>query len=141
MNWGTKIFIVLAIFVIGMAGVGVYMVSQDSDTLVNADYYQDGINFDQVYDRRQNLETYGARPAVSIENDLLTVTFVHESNRGTLSLFRASDQSLDITMPLTTQNAVFQIPVQDVESGSWELQLEWEAEGKSFQYEQQIYLN
>jgi len=48
MNWGTKIVIALASFMALIVSFGVYMVSSDTDSLVAEDYYERGLNYDQL---------------------------------------------------------------------------------------------
>ena len=141
MNWGTKIVLVLAIFVIGMAAVGFYMVGQDQDSLVESDYYERGINFDEVYQRRENLDQLQAKPTVILQNDTLQIRFVHQGNQGQLRLKRSSDASLDLSEDVAISGDVFLLPVADLERGAWDLHLEWEAEGHPFLHEQTIYMN
>lgn len=141
MNWGTKIFVVLALFVVGMAAVGLYMVSQDQDSLVESDYYERGINFDEVYQRRENLGEFQAKPTILLQNDTLQIRFVHRGNQGLLRLKRISDSSLDQEKDVAISGDVFLMPVSELERGSWNLQLEWEADGHPFLHEQTIYLN
>lgn len=141
MNWGTKIFVVLALFVIGMAAVGLYMVGQDQDSLVESDYYERGINFDEVYQRRENLDQFQAKPTILLQNDTLQIRFVHRGNQGQLKLKRSSDSSLDQNLDLSISGDVFLLPVSELERGSWNLHLEWEAQGHPFLHEQMIYLN
>lgn len=141
MNWGTKIFLALAVFIIGIAAAGVYMVSKNSDSLVENDYYERGINFDEVYQRRQNLQTHQARPSVSIVGDTLSIRFAHQGNAGDLLLRRASDQSQDVKIPFSVVGDLFQAPVHDLRAGAWDLQLIWQSGELAFQYEQKIYLD
>ena len=54
MNWGTKIFLTLAVFMLCIVGAGIYMVSHDSDSLEEDDYYEQGLNYDQAYEKKQN---------------------------------------------------------------------------------------
>jgi len=49
MNWGTKIVIALALFIALIVSFGVYMVSQDTDSLVAEDYYERGLNYDRLH--------------------------------------------------------------------------------------------
>ncbi len=49
MNWGTKIVIALALFIILIASFGIYMVTQDSDSLIYEDYYERGLNYDRLH--------------------------------------------------------------------------------------------
>jgi len=47
-NWGGKIVLALALFMALIISFGVYMVSQDTDTLVAEDYYERGLNYDRL---------------------------------------------------------------------------------------------
>ncbi|WP_262246589.1 FixH family protein [Parapedobacter soli] len=48
MNWGVKIVIALASFMVLIVSFGVYMVNMDTDSLVAEDYYERGLNYDQL---------------------------------------------------------------------------------------------
>lgn len=48
MNWGVKIVIALALFMALIVSFGIYMVSNDTDSLVAEDYYERGLNYDQL---------------------------------------------------------------------------------------------
>ena len=48
MNWGVKITIALALFMVLIVSFGIYMVSNDTDTLVAEDYYERGLNYDRL---------------------------------------------------------------------------------------------
>lgn len=141
MNWGTKIFITLAVFMIGMVAAGVYMVSKDSDSLVDKDYYEQGINFDEVYIRRQNLQTQHAQPAIKINGDTLQIRFKHSGNAGELLLMRASDESQDIKIPFSVSGDFYWTDIQALNAGSWDLQLIWQSGEHAFQYERKIFLD
>lgn len=141
MNWGVKIFLTLAVFMIVMVSVGIYMVNKNTDTLEEIDYYEKGINYDQVYNRRQNLQNHHAEPQVSLKGEVLEVQFVHPVNQGEWLLKRASDNNQDKRMSFQVNDAFLAIPVTGLIAGAWQLQLEWEAEGVSFLYEKNVYLN
>ena len=48
MNWGLKIVIALASFMVLIVSFGIYMVSQNTDSLVAEDYYERGLNYDKL---------------------------------------------------------------------------------------------
>jgi len=48
MNWGTTIVIALALFVTLIVSFGAYMMTRDTDSLVAADYYERGLNYDKL---------------------------------------------------------------------------------------------
>ena len=99
MNWGMKIVVGLAAFMIFIVSVGVYMVSRDTDTLLDDDYYEKGLTYDDVYQRKQNLVDDGAKPALKVDRDTLFITFVQYDNKGEIFFRRPSDGSLDQKIP------------------------------------------
>ena len=71
MNWGTKIVLGLGTFMIFIVCAAIYMVSNDTDTLEEDDYYEKGLSYDDVYDRKQNMQDDDAKPTIQILNDTL----------------------------------------------------------------------
>src|SRR5690554_3847479 len=106
MNWGTKIFLTLGVFMVGMVLVGVYMVTKNTDSLEYTDYYERGINFDDVFERRQNLQTHNATPGFEIKGDTLSVRFTQRGNSGDVYFKRASDASKDTQVPFSVSGDV-----------------------------------
>lgn len=65
MNWGTKIAVALALFMALIVSFGIYMVSQDTDSLVAEDYYERGLNYDrlrEIESTEQSLDTLPVSP-------------------------------------------------------------------------------
>lgn len=48
MNWGIKIILALALFMVLIVSFGIYMVNHDTDSLVAEDYYERGLNYDRL---------------------------------------------------------------------------------------------
>ena len=66
MNWGTKIFLILAVFMLCIVAAGFYMVTQDTDSLEEDDYYEQGLNYDQAYEKKQNVLSMKEMPTVAL---------------------------------------------------------------------------
>ena len=141
MNWGIKIIITLALFIAVIVSFGVYMVSNDTDTLEIGDYYEQGLQYDEVYRRRQNVRQHEALPRITIAADTLTIQFVQPGNKGQLLLRRPSDQAQDVVIPFDFADRLLRLPMQAFSRGAWELQLEWEAAGIPYQFEKQLFLS
>ncbi len=65
MNWGVKIVIALALFMVLIVSFGIYMVSTDTDSLVAEDYYERGLNYDRlraIDSTRQSADTVVIAP-------------------------------------------------------------------------------
>ncbi|QBQ42200.1 FixH family protein [Sphingobacterium psychroaquaticum] len=132
MNWGLKIVIGLGAFMIFIVAAGVYMVSHDSDSLVDNDYYEKSLTYDEVYVSKENLEKDGAKPTIKVRNDTLYIHFVHADNQGELQFKRPSDGKLDVTLPFATKTNDFQLPVSTFTKGSWDLDVNWKSNSKTY---------
>ncbi|MFB2120298.1 FixH family protein [Parapedobacter sp. 2B3] len=48
MNWGKGLVLALSLFIVMIIAFGIYMVTQDTDSLVHEDYYERGLNYDKL---------------------------------------------------------------------------------------------
>ena len=140
MNWGTKIILGLGAFMLFIIGSSIYMVSKDSDTLIDDDYYEKGLAYDQVYDRKQNLQDDRARPKLKIDKDTLSITFITKENKGELVFKRPSDGSLDKKLPFYTATEVLKLPVSSLERGNWSLEINWTNQDKQYIDNQSLFV-
>lgn len=135
MNWGVKIFLTLLVFIIVAVSTGVYMVSQDHDSLVEDDYYEKGLTFDSEYDHKTNVDIFEAEPSIEVENNYLVISFQQHKNSGTIQLRRASDSSLDEAYRFSTDSKVYRLPISNLSSGKWKVLINWEHNKTSFMHE------
>lgn len=132
MNWGIKIVVGLATFMLFIVAAGVYMVSQDSDSLIEDDYYEKGLSYDDVYQRKQNLVDDVAKPDVKVDKDTLFVSFASVNNRGEFIFKRPSDGNLDKKIPFSTTTGLFVLPISSFSRGNWSLEISWESNGRTY---------
>lgn len=140
MNWGTKIFLSLGLFMLCIIGAGIYMVSHDNDTLEDTDYYEQGLNYDQVYNKKSNVVKHKAEPVIKINQDTLYIQFANVANSGNLIFKRPSDRSIDLQLPFETNTGVYQLPISTLKKGAWNLEIVWKSEGLEFLTDQQLHL-
>lgn len=140
MNWGNKIVAGLAAFMIFIMGAGIYMVSKDSDTLIDEDYYENSLSYDKVYDSKQNLVNDNAKPVISLSKDTLIVTFITGNNEGKLIFKRPSDGALDKEIPFYTKESQFKLPITSFARGNWMLDISWTQGNKSYLHSQSLYV-
>ncbi|RKE46694.1 FixH family protein [Sphingobacterium detergens] len=138
MNWGTKIFLSLAVFMLCIVGAGVYMVSHNSDSLEEDDYYEQGLNYDQAYEKKQNVLNMKETPTIELRKDTLYIHFVSKVNRGKLLFRKPSDNTLDKELPFQTTGNLFTLPISSFDKGMWNLYVDWESAGKDFLFEEHI---
>lgn len=140
MNWGTKITIGLLTFMTFIVVLGVLMFRSNDDALVDTDYYEKGINYNEVYNKKQNVKNHLATPEISVVNNIIVIKFIHTAD-GTAKLIRTADKRMDKTLVLATDSLhQFHIPITDVASGLWKLQLDWKNNGKAYLYEKEVML-
>lgn len=141
MNWGLKIVVGLGSFMIFIICSVFYMVSHDSDTLIEDDYYEKGLTYDETYDRKQNLEDDHAKPNVQVVNDTMTIVFKTNQVKGNLSFKRPSDGKLDKDIPLFTNTNIFKLPVSTLTKGNWALEITWESDNRKYIDNQSVFIN
>ncbi|TCK85669.1 FixH family protein [Albibacterium bauzanense] len=140
MNWGTKIFITLLIFMATAIGTGIYMVSQDQDTLIEDNYYEKGINYDSTYNQKTNVQELKAEPTISTKDNYLEITFTETGNKGILNLQRTSNSSLDQQIPFSTEDKVLKFSTDILSSGEWKIRINWEHNNNLFLFEKDIFI-
>ena len=140
MNWGVKIFASLLFFIFLAVGTGIYMVSKNKDTLIDVDYYEDGIHYDSTYIKKTNVQTWRAEPKILIHAAHLEITFTEKQNEGIVQLQRTSDASLDQEINFSTEGNAIQIPTQQLSRGQWKLRIQWEHQQIPLLFEKNIFI-
>ncbi len=140
MNWGMKIVLGMGAFMIFIVCTVLYMVNKDTDTLIDENYYEKGLVYDEIYARKQNLQDDDAQPRIAIQNDTLILHFSSEGIKGELNFLRSSDGSLDKIIPLYTSTNVFKLPIKTLAKGSWILEVNWESNQREYLYSQSIFI-
>lgn len=141
MNWGTKAALGLATFMTFIIVLGVFMFNSKDDALVETDYYEKGINYDQDYNRKEQVRTDHAQPVIATGQETIVLNF-KESAKGTIKLMRTSDKSLDRMVPFETDSASrVVIPSASLKKGSWRVIINWQSNEKAYLYEQEISIN
>src|SRR5690606_31660473 len=138
MNWGVKIFITLLTFIIAAVSTGVYMVSQDHDSLVDDDYYEKGLSYDTEYEDKSNVQQLSMKPEFIVEGHVLKIQFKQASNKGRIKLQRTADSSQDQLVDFNISNSEYTLPLDRFQEGEWKLFLQWESRGISFLVEENM---
>lgn len=130
-NWGTR----LAIFALGFMIFVVTMVviiSRQDVPLVEENYYEKGLKYQQEIDNQNALDT-------AVKVDLVNGN-VRVSNQsaamleGNLKFYRPSDAAMDINTDSIRlePGSVSLFPMTDLEKGKWKVRFTWIKEGKSY---------
>lgn len=140
MNWGKKLVMGMITFMLFIVVMVLIMFNSKKDALVDNDYYEKGINYNKVYNRKEQTKTDHASPEVSANQDMIIIRF-REHAKGTAGLMRTADKALDKSVPFESNlNNQVIIPARQLKKGSWRLIIEWMSGDKSYLYEQEIIL-
>lgn len=138
MNWGTKVVLGLATFMTFIIVLAVIMFNSKTDALVDNDYYEKGINYNQDYNRKEQVKLDRAEPVVVTTPENISIAFKQPA-QGSARLMRTADKRMDRVFPFENQEQLqVNIPARGLHTGSWRLIIDWVSNGKSYLYEQEI---
>jgi hypothetical protein len=143
MNWGTKLVIGLVAFMLFILSMVVYMFKvQDSDSLVEENYYEKGIEYDKEYNAKQNVFSEQLVPEISKQDRALEIKMLANPSEYKLSLLRPSSAKMDKVFEGTTSadNNIISIPKSGLSSGLWQIKLQWKFKGKDYLFVKDIML-
>ena len=141
MNWGTRIVILYAGFVI-MILVLVFRSGRENTDLVADDYYTQELQYQDHIDGQQELINSGLAPVVGLKNGKVLVQLPDELSgvgvKGTISFYRPDDKSKDRIYAAAAGELIF--PVSDFSTGNYSVKMSWENGGKYYYNETSIYI-
>jgi hypothetical protein len=145
MNWGHSIIIVFSLFAVGI----ITMVTKSMRAhveMVSNDYYGDELKYQEVIDGRKQAQLLSAPVQIAQSDDQIQVTFPPEMQHTPLSgkiyFYKAADSRQDVTVPLRAGvEGTVAISKQKLSKGDYQVQLEWDANGKHYFQEEKISVN
>lgn len=136
MNWGTRIAIGLSTFIVFIVASCIYMISKDSDSLLEDNYYERGLTYDDTYQRKTNVNNEHAQPLITVTEDSIRIEFASNKNEGVLKLIRPSNNKSDKKVSFKTTDHRYGITTKELEKGNWIGELAWTSHGIAFEYQQ-----
>ncbi len=142
-NWGTGIAIFYSCFV----AIMIFMVvksSQNNVHLVQENYYQKDLGYEEFRSKRQNSTELSTPVTIKLNNDQNTMEFSFPKDmkevKGKLLFFRPSNKYMDKTYDLKLDgNSKMILPLDaTIPSGLWRIKIDWESQGKYFYKEESI---
>ena len=112
-----------------------------NDTLVDEDYYEKGINYNDEYNASQNVITDKAEPKITISDSQIIIQLKDSANYS-LTLVRPStkkDKLTDSGTTVSDSNLII-INKQNMHSGLWFLSIKWRSNSKDYQFKKSITL-
>jgi len=144
MNWGHKLTIVIGIFILAMLSM-VYLAFQQTNDMVDTNYYDKELKYQLKIDAAQNLNAASTEVLVTqFEKDvkiLIPKNLTKNFANGKLEFLKSDDKKRDINLsfqPDTTGQ--FIIDGKQFVRGLYKVRLQWESEDKSYYREQDLML-
>lgn len=146
-NWGTGIVIAFALFMTFILYF-VFEVQSNSkydNDLVVEEYYKHDTHFQEEMARIQNAHDLQHKPSIKYTGDGVTVIFPagFESDKvkGNIQLYRPSNKKFDFNTQIALTNSEIIIPQKKLIKGRWDVNMEWQYEGKKYLTKEVIYVN
>jgi len=142
MNWGTKIVLGMAAFMLFIITMVSYMFYvHGRDTLVDDDYYELGNNYDKEFNAARNTVTDHAKPDIKLTAKMVLIK-LKDSCTYRLILKRVSNHNDDKSykgLTIGKENLII-IKRDELPQGLWFLTLNWTVNNKEFLFKQNISL-
>ncbi|WP_425637507.1 FixH family protein [Algoriphagus yeomjeoni] len=141
MDWGKGIVLTIIGFVALILTMVVISVRMDGIELVTENYYEEEIKYQDRIDESKSADDLD-REVISFDVQSKVIELdLPSGTKGFLQLFRPSDSSLDQKINVeVTHSGITQIPLKDLKSGYWKVQLNWSENGIDHYQEKKITL-
>lgn len=141
MDWGKGILLTIVAFVGFIMTLVVISVRQDDIHLVTENYYEKEINYQQQIEREKSASTLDREVLLFDAQSKSMLLDLPLGAKGSLQLFRPSDARLDREVQLEiTSEGKMKVPMEDLKSGYWRVQLTWTENGMDYYEEKKITL-
>ena len=119
----------------------VYLSMRQRNEVVDNNYYEREMKYQQVIDGKKNLLSLG--DAVTIQNDgaIIKVAFppstVTQLDSGSIQFMKLSNAKDDKLIPMSSnKTALYQIPLSYIAKGLYKVRIDWSNEGTPYYHEQ-----
>ncbi len=147
MNWGTKIILVLSVFITGIGYMVYICIKQTDIQLVAKDYYEQEIAYQGTIDKENNYRALVKKPSMvdNVEQNKLMVDFSvlenYKSISGKIFFFRPSQSKLDFNTDVSPgEDGIQWIEKDNISTGKWLIKLDWSDGNKAYFNEQTVYI-
>ncbi len=142
-HWGHGLILALLSFMIFIVSFLVRFQTQKGNSmdLVTEDYYNYGLQYENLYQAQQNAKQLKKSPSVVVEDNTLVVGFpeIIEPTKGEIKIYRPSNKALDKSLPLRLNDNEMRINEKAFSTGKYDIWISWEdQEGTPFLIKQDI---
>lgn len=144
-NWGTGIIIGFGSFMVFILSF-VFLVQSNSkydNELVADDYYKQESVVQQEIESQQLSNALKTKLKIEKTKDGLQIVFPSDMDyqkiKGTISLYRPSNQKLDFETKITLSSPIMLIPNHKLVGGLWEVSVDWKVDELSYLNKETVY--
>jgi hypothetical protein len=143
-NWGTAIVIAFAIFISFILYFVIHVQSDSKydNELVVEEYYKHDAKFGDEMARIQNAQDLAQKPVITNTADGITIVFpeifIPENIKGKVVFYRPSNKKFDFEVSLSGSS--LNVPKKKLLGGRWNINMEWQYEGKQYLTKEIIYI-
>jgi hypothetical protein len=141
-NWGTGIALVYGTFAIGMLTM-VFISRQHDPGLVQKDYYNLDLNYQEHLNGKQNAAALAIPPQVTYNAEkkevIINLPEGMFASAGNIKMFRSATVNDDMNISLKGQNQIV-IPAEKLVGGRWHVELTWVSGEKNYYFETAVTL-
>ena len=140
-NWGTGIFIFLAVF-LAACGVFIYFAMSQQVNLVHKDYYEKGVDYSEQMKVNERSISFSKQIEITPNYEGILIE-IEESlaatiDSGTMLMFRPSDKTKDVKAPVLGGLRNMQFRKQDLISGRYILKFTWYSNGLRYEVDRPV---
>lgn len=145
-NWGTGIVIAFALFIsfILYFIIKVQSNSKYDNELVVEEYYKNDAKFGAEMIRVQNAQDLKQKPVITNASDGITIVFPDvfspKNIKGKVVFYRPSDKKFDFEIPISLSSSSLNVPKEKLLGGRWDINMEWQYDGKQYLTKEVIYI-
>ena len=140
-TWGTGIFLFLVLFLAGSAAFIIFAARQKVN-LVHKDYYEKGVDYSEQMKVNERSKPFVN--SLSLQNEanffsvLIETALSENLDSGNMYMFRPSDSSRDITLPVTSGSSLVQFKKSDLINGRYILKFTWYTDGVKYEVDRPV---
>lgn len=141
-NWGIGIALVYGIFAVAMVSAAVVASRNHDPGLVQKNYYDLDLNYQEHLEKKQNAAALTSMPQVrfNASSGVINLQFPAKTKAsGTAKFYRSATTKDDFSVKIEDANAL-EVPAAKLASGRWHIELDWEADGKKYFWETAIFI-
>ncbi len=135
MNWGKGITLLIIGFVVFMSTM-VYKAVQQDFYLVTENYYTEGIHYDEVQTKIENVKALDSKISYTQKNGKININMPTEIKGGTVHFFRPSNGTLDFKIAIPAKE--FVVDKTKMKIGKWIMKFSWTDGIKEYYFEESI---